>query len=131
MNNFELNLDTIMVNNPFLTVVLGEFNAKLNLWYSDDITTYEGLKIDGVIFAFGLQQIGKDSMHIIVYCLSCRNLIFTSQPNVVKESGVHSSLQANYHHHITFAKFNFILPVSCMYTDKQINCQGLLVFKTT
>ena len=27
-NNFELNLDSVMVNNPFLIVVLSDFNAK-------------------------------------------------------------------------------------------------------
>ena len=36
-----------MVNNPFLTVVLGDFNEKLSFWYNNDITSYEGLKIDG------------------------------------------------------------------------------------
>ena len=29
----ELHLDTISANNPFLTVVLGDFNANSNLWY--------------------------------------------------------------------------------------------------
>ena len=28
---FELNLDLVMVNNPFLTVILGDFNAKPSL----------------------------------------------------------------------------------------------------
>ena len=28
INNFELNLDSVIVNNPFLTVILGDFNAK-------------------------------------------------------------------------------------------------------
>ena len=28
INNFELNLDSVMTNNPFLTVILGDFNAK-------------------------------------------------------------------------------------------------------
>ena len=27
LKNFELNLDTILANNPFLTVVLGDFNV--------------------------------------------------------------------------------------------------------
>ena len=29
--NLELNLDTVSANNPFLTVVLGDFNAESNL----------------------------------------------------------------------------------------------------
>ena len=32
--------------------------------------------------------------------------MFTSQPSLVIESGVHSSLHANCHRQITFAKFN-------------------------
>ena len=42
-----------MINNPFLTVVLVDFNAKLNLWYNSDITTYQGSKTDGVTSQFG------------------------------------------------------------------------------
>ena len=30
-NNFELNIDAVTANNPFLTVVLGDFNVKSNL----------------------------------------------------------------------------------------------------
>ena len=37
---------------------------------------------------------------------SCIDLIFTSQPNIVVESGVHPSLHPNCHHQIIFAKFN-------------------------
>ena len=95
-----------MVNNPFLTVILGDFNAKSSLWYNNDVTTYEGSKIDGVTSQFGLQQIIKEPTHFIGDSSSCIDLIFTIQPNLVMESGVHSSLHANCHHHITFAKFN-------------------------
>ena len=31
IDNIELNLDSIMTNNPFLTVILGDFNVKLSL----------------------------------------------------------------------------------------------------
>ena len=36
----------------------------------------------------------------------CIDLIFTTQPNLVVESGVHSLLHASCHHHITFPEFN-------------------------
>ena len=106
INNFELNLDSIIVNNPFLSVVLGDFNAKTNLWYNNDITTYEGSKIDGVTSQFGLEQIIKEPTHIIGDLLLCIDLIFTTQPNLVMESGVHSSLRSNCYHRIKFATFN-------------------------
>ena len=37
---------------------------------------------------------------------SCTDLNFTSQPNLVVESGVHPSLHPNCYHQIIFAKFN-------------------------
>ena len=43
--NLERNLDTISANNLFLTVDLGDFNTKSNLWYKNDKTIYEGSKI--------------------------------------------------------------------------------------
>ena len=53
-----------------------------------------------------IQQIIKEPTHIIGDSSSCIDLIFTTQPNLVMESGVHPSLHSNCHHHITFAKFN-------------------------
>ena len=95
-----------MVNNPFLTVVLGDFNAKTSLWYNNDITTYEDSKIGGVTSQSGLEQIIKEPTHIIGDSPSCIDLIFMTKSNLVTESGVHYSLYSNCHHHITFAKFN-------------------------
>ena len=55
---------------------------------------------------FGLQQIINEPTHIIGESSFCIDLIFASQPNLVMESGVHSSLHPNCHHQITYAKFN-------------------------
>ena len=45
INNLELNLDSVMVNNPFLTVILGEFNVKSSFRYKSDITTHNAPKL--------------------------------------------------------------------------------------
>ena len=47
-NNFELNIDTGTSNTTFLTVVLGGFNVKSNLWFKGDKTMHEGSKMDGI-----------------------------------------------------------------------------------
>ena len=57
LKNFELNLDTILANNLFLTVVLGDFNVKSNVWCKSDKTSYESSKIEGITSQFGLQQL--------------------------------------------------------------------------
>ena len=56
-NNFKLNIDAVTANNPFLTVVLGDFNVKSNLWFKGDKTSYEGSKIDAITSQFGLQLV--------------------------------------------------------------------------
>ena len=38
-----------------ITAVLGDFNAKPNLWFKGDKAMYEGSKIDGISSTFGLQ----------------------------------------------------------------------------
>ena len=64
-NNFELNIDTATANDTFLTVVLGYFNAKSDLWFKGDNTTCECSKIDGITSIFGLQQIINEPTHIV------------------------------------------------------------------
>ena len=41
-----MNLEALSINNPFLTVMIGDFNAKLSNWYLNDITSFEGLQIE-------------------------------------------------------------------------------------
>ena len=105
IDNLELNIDEIAARNPFLIVILGDFNAKLNTWCKSDKTTYEGSKIDGLTSNFGLQQLIKEPTHIIGNSSSCIDLLFCSQPNLVMESGVHPSLHTSCHHQIIYAKF--------------------------
>ena len=76
LKNFELNLDTILVNNPFLTIVVGDFNVKSNLWCKNDKTPYEGSKIEGITFQFGLQQLINEPAHHTRNLSSCIDLIF-------------------------------------------------------
>ena len=78
----------------------------MSLWYNCDITTYESSKINDITSWLGLQQIIKEHTHIIGDSLSCVDLTFTTQQNVIKKSGVHTSLHANCHHPIIFEKFS-------------------------
>ena len=102
LKNFELNLDTILANNSFLTVVLGDFNVGCK----SDKTSYEGSKIKGITSQFGLQQLINEPTHHTRNSSSCIDLAFASPSNLVMESGVHSSLHENCHNQIIYAKFN-------------------------
>ena len=43
---FELNLEKIVHSNPFLVVVIGDFNVKSSKWHCQDKLTFEGNVID-------------------------------------------------------------------------------------
>ena len=59
--------------------------------------------------SYGLNQLIQEPTHILNSSTSCIDLILTSQPNLVMESGIHSLLHSNCHHQIVFAKFNLSL----------------------
>ena len=105
-DNLELNLDSIAFRNPYLIVALGDFNAQTKGWYLLGKTIYEGTRIDGIKSQFGLEQLIHEPTHITGERSSCIDLIFASQPNLVVESGVQSSLHQNCHPQIVFTRFN-------------------------
>ena len=111
LKSVEVTLDKIHENNHFMTVVLGDFNAKSNNWYKAEITSLEQMNkfamIDTIASSnYGLNQLIQLPTHILNSSSSCIDLIFTSLPNLVMESGIHSSLYSNCHHQIVFAKFD-------------------------
>ena len=87
LKNFKLTLDKIHENNPFMTVVLGDFNAN---YCRADITSLKGSKIYTITSSYGLNQLIQEPTHILNLSSSCTELIFTSQPSLVMESGIHS-----------------------------------------
>ena len=87
-------------------MILGDFNAKSSSWYSKDITSPEGFRIESLTSFYSLTQIISAPTHILPNSSTCIDLIFVDQPNMIMNSGVHSSLHPNCHHQIVFAKIN-------------------------
>ena len=92
--------------NPFLVVAIGDLNAKSSNQFCHNKSNFEGEAIENLTSQFGLHQVIKEPTHILDTSYQCIDLIFTSQPNLITESGVHSSLYSNCHHQIIIAKFN-------------------------
>ena len=101
-------MEYIANKSSFVIVVLGDFNERMQGWYQNDITTFEGCKVDITTSQFGLRQTIKEPTHNLSNSTSCIDLIFTSQPNLVMHSGVHPSLHLNCHHQI-FVNFNLTI----------------------
>ena len=106
ITNLESTLQAITLKKPFLTMVLGDFNAKNKPWFDQDSTSYEGSILHGLMAQYGLTQIIHEPTHILKSSVSFIDLVFTSQENLVTNSGVHSSLHPNCHHQVVFSNFN-------------------------
>ena len=83
-----------------------DFDAKSSNWFFQDKTNFEGGTIDSLTPQLGLHLVIKEPTHISDTFSLCVDLIFTSQINLINESGVHSFLNLNWHHHIICAKFH-------------------------
>ena len=93
-------LETLVQKGPFLTTIIGDFTAKSCNWYSHNKTSFKGSTIKSITSQFGLHQLINEPTHLLQNSSSCIDLIFTSQPNIVVESGVYPSLHPNCHHQI-------------------------------
>ena len=107
VKNFEFNLGFIFDKNLYLTVVVGDLNAKSHNSCKGDKTTASGSKLEIMTSHYGLSQIINELTYILKDSSSCIDLVFTSQPNVALDTGVHSSLHPSSHHQTLFAKFDF------------------------
>ena len=103
-----MTLETLVQKGSFLTTIIGDINAKSRNWCCHDKTSFGGSTIESIISQFGLRQLINEATHLLQNSSSCIDLICTSQPNIVVESGVHPPLNPSCHHQIVFAKFNLI-----------------------
>ena len=94
----KLNLDSLFQGNLFSVVLIGDFHAKSKNWYKNDECSFEGNNIEDVRSKFCLQQVIKESPHILDNSSSRFNLIFTLQVNLIIESVVHPPIHSNCHY---------------------------------
>ena len=101
MENTHSNLNN---ESPFCSVVLGDFNARCNKWYSNDINTQPGIELDNLFSLSGFTQLIREPTNLEPNKRkTCIDLVFSSQSNLISDSGVHASLFHTCHHQIIFA----------------------------
>ena len=104
--NFEQLLTYLNSIKSHVLLVTGDFNVRSSSWWSDDIDTVEGTRLESITSYYGLHQIINEPTHILPSPASCIDLVLTNQPNLVINSGVHPSPHQNCHRQIIFAKIN-------------------------
>ena len=106
LRSVERLLSDVKKSKPFLSIITGDFNARSSYWWSEDINTSEGLKLLSLTSANGASQLINEPTHLQTSNSFCIDLIFTDQPNLSVNSGVHASLHPNCHHQIDHSSFN-------------------------
>ena len=88
------------------SVITGDFNVRSSSWWPEDITISEVTKLYLLISSNRFSQLMNQFIYIQTTSSSCIDLVFTDQPNLSVNSGVHVSLPPNHHHQIVHTKFN-------------------------
>ena len=97
VKNLDLNIAFVFNRNPYLTAVIGYFNANSRNWYKGNKTSPSGSQIGIMTSDYGFTQIINEPTHILKDYLSWIGLVITTQPNIVLDIEVDSSLHTNFH----------------------------------
>ena len=106
LSNLEKLVSDINNRKPAISIITGDFNARSQSWWSNDINTTEGSKLLALSSTNGFSQLIDEPTHIKANSTSCIDLILTDKPGLSVDSGVHSSLHLNCHHQIIYSTFN-------------------------
>ena len=116
-NSFTTNLEKLVVNisstNPHFILMIGDFNVKSSNWSSNDTTTAEGATLEYLTSLYGIKQVVTEPTHILENSSSCIDLIFSNQPKLIMDSGVHTTVHSKCHHPIIYSKLKTIVRLKC------------------
>ena len=107
--------------NPFVSIIIGDFKEKSKNWHSTD---YDGKQLESLTSQWGFKQVISDLSQSLESNSSCIDLVFTSQPNFVMTSVIHSSLLPYYHHQKIHGKVSLKIIFAPPYEWVVWHCQN-------
>ena len=111
MNKLENIYDSIRKENPTVSILCGDFNARSPVFWEDDIENHEGALLNNLLTSNNLEQLICEPTHIRDDgSQSCIDLIFTDQSSIFIETGVLPSLDSHSKHNIIQGKINVNIP---------------------
>ena len=90
----------------FKSVVTGDFNAHLTRWWKSDITNSAGLGLDSLTSSAIYIQIIAKSPLAVSSSMSCIDLIFCTNLNLISKHSVDVWTFDKCHHDIIYGKIN-------------------------
>ena len=98
----------ISKENPAVTILTGDFNARSPLFWEGDIENREGRVFDNFLISNNLDELINEPTHIRDDgSQSCIDLICTDQPFIFTDTGVLQSLDPHSKHKIIYSTLNF------------------------
>ena len=115
----------ISKENPAVTILTGDFNARSPLFWESDIENREGRVFNIFLISNNLDELINEPTHIRDDgSQSCIDLICTDQPFIFTDTGVLQSLDPHSKHKIIYSTLNFHTPCPPPYKRKvwDYNC---------
>ena len=103
-DGFQLMISQIAAENPYCVIITGDFNRRSHQWWGSDTENEDGRIFEPLASDLGFWQLISEPTHLMGQSKSCLDLIFTGQPNLFLENGVHSTLKEQCHHQIVYGK---------------------------
>lgn len=105
-----LNLEALLVDipnrNPHFVLINVDFNAESRNWSTYDTATSQGAYLDSFMNLYGLNKLLTEPTRILEHSSSCIDLIFSSQSNFIRDTGIHTTLHPKCHHQLIYSKLN-------------------------
>ena len=97
---------------PLCSIITCDFDAWCSRWWKNYITDSTKQEIDSLPSSAGYKQIIDKPTHVINNSMSCIDLIFCTNQNVISNYGVDVSM-LKCHHNIIHGKINICVPFLC------------------
>ena len=111
--------ECINKENPTVTILTGDFNARSPLFWENDAENREGRVLNNFLMSNNLEELINEPTHIRDNgSQSCIDLICTDQPYIFTETGVLPSLDPHSKHNIIHGSLNFHNPCPPPYKRK-------------
>ena len=113
--NFHTPLNNINDKFPICSFVTGDFNAPNSRWWKNDIINSVVLELDSLTLSAWYTQIIDKPTHGLNRSMSCIDLIFCTNLNVISKHGVDVSIFDKCHNDIIYGKINIHVPLPPIY----------------
>ena len=111
----ELLMSNINNEFPLGSIITGDFNARCSRWWKNYINNATGQETDSLTSSAGCKQIIDKPTRVLNNSMSCIDLIFCTNQNVISNYGVDVSMFKKCHHNIIHGKTDIRVPLSRVY----------------